>query len=203
MAALLTTATLLAPAFALAHPRAAFEGRPGKMRQGLTERVWVWVDGTGLHIRWTTAAATRRFSGTISPRPSPEAGPISAVSNAGETTAPRVRMTEDPDRGPSVSFEASSGPGIAGLNLPPANPGESYVVALAVDSLPAPLHLIRLGRAEIHPRHNPFAIPVAKAPPTGGDHHEHSHRHPHAPGRHHHHAHPHPHPPGVGHHHAW
>lgn len=164
------------------------------MGAGLDARFWIWRDEGGLHLRWTADGEARRFSGTVSaPGRSLEARPAPGAEGAG------VRI-ERPD-GSSVRFSARTAGSLSGLDVPDASGTVAF--DLALDDIPCPLHVVRLGAGEVRPRHAPVVFDPGPPAPSGLDHHDHAHLHPHPPGLHHHHPHPHPHPPGLGHHHPW
>ncbi len=178
-----------------ARPPAAFDGRSAHLRAGGDAGYWVWTDKSGVHLRWTTAGEQRRFAGTLSAEDAPLPSPIVAISDAGQASAPTIERAEDG----SITFQGQCQGCVSGLDLPPIT--VRLTLALSLDGLPAPLHALRLGESEIHPRRNPFRLRPPEPAHGGLDHHAHPHVTPHAPGEHHPHPHPHPHPAGLGHHH--
>ena len=197
-------ALLLAPAIAGANPEAAFRGIPAALEAGHRASYFIWRDGAGTHIRWTTAGEPRRFDGRIEAADGP-VGEVHAVGPAGAVLLHReVETADDPARprpglrARAIRFSSKIAGAVAGLDIPTSATDLRF--HLHMDGTPAPVAQIRLGTRSVRPRRNPFRLPMPK--PKSRHTHPHPHEIPHSESGHHHHPHPHPHPPGPGHHHS-
>lgn len=122
-----------------------FRGQPD-VRAGEALGYFVWFDGDGWHVRWTTRGRTRRFAGLVS-------------SDSTLYDVRRVRMERGDltARGPNVvAWEAGNTGHLDGFDFR-AN-GDRLTFTLRIDGTPAAVSQIFIGDREAHPGGNPFTV---------------------------------------------
>jgi hypothetical protein len=133
-------------AVALGMSAKVLDGKP-EFEKGEDFGYFLWHDGDGVHLRWTTKGLKHEFAGT--------------VTSDGAIEKLRGVRLEGPDwlarTGPSgFKFKTITEGGVDGVDF--RTEGGEYTFDLNVDGHPVALDHITVGGGGVHPKQNPFPV---------------------------------------------
>lgn len=134
---------------AYAMPNDVFQGKPDFTAGGALG-AWVWHDGDGQHVRFTTVdnKIARHFTGKVCGKDA------SAVQPVRTDNADAIRVGPD---GHCVVFDFRTNAGVDGFDFRMPE-GEEIAYDLNMDGQPIAPKLIHIGSAAVNPKKSPFVL---------------------------------------------
>jgi hypothetical protein len=141
-------AALLVSSAALAMSSADFDGKPSQFVPGRQNAAAVWLDATGLHVRFTTDGARHRFIGKVCAKEKAEG--LKAVDLEADDA-----LWLGPE-GKCVWFKFWTEGQVDGFDVNAA--GNAVLFDLEFNQRPLLPEQIWIGKDNKHPEHSPFAL---------------------------------------------
>ena len=141
--------TLVASTSAFALPNDKFQGKP-KFTAGGSLGAYVWHDGDGHHVRFTTVAnkVVRRFHGKVCGKD------VTAVKAVRTEVGDGVKVGP---KGHCVMFDFKTNAGLDGFDLRMPD-GAVITYDFEIDGKQLAPKLIRIGTKGVNPPHSPFKL---------------------------------------------